>query len=123
MTNDTDTVVRLFHGEVPEVADGTIEVKAIARATLRTGLSVLLCLLFSCAHKDSSSQEQPIMNEQILWPPLPTKGFIKGRAATKDDLAQGNAAFLLADDSGARRAEPIDIEIPQYCFHNNAETN
>jgi N utilization substance protein A len=31
MSNDTDTVVRLFHQEVPEVADGTIEIKAIAR--------------------------------------------------------------------------------------------
>jgi len=31
MSKDTDTVVRLFHEEVPEVADGTIEIKAIAR--------------------------------------------------------------------------------------------
>jgi transcription termination/antitermination protein NusA len=31
MSHDTDTVVRLFREEVPEVADGTIEIKAIAR--------------------------------------------------------------------------------------------
>jgi N utilization substance protein A len=31
MSSDTDIVVRLFHEQVPEVADGTIEIKAIAR--------------------------------------------------------------------------------------------
>ncbi len=31
MSNDTDIVRRLFAGEVPEIAAGTIEIKAIAR--------------------------------------------------------------------------------------------
>ncbi|MGC2080283.1 MAG: hypothetical protein WA728_30575, partial [Xanthobacteraceae bacterium] len=29
------------------------------------------------------------------WPPLPTTGFVSGRAATDKDVADGNAVFAL----------------------------
>ena len=29
------------------------------------------------------------------WPPLPAKGFVSGRTATDEDVAAGNAVFVL----------------------------
>jgi len=53
-----------------------------------------------------------------MWPPLPTKGFITGRTATKEDIANGNAAFFLAGDGVAA----MRIEIPQYAYHIDDKT-
>jgi hypothetical protein len=47
---------------------------------------------------------------------LPAKGFIGGRAATKEDLAKGDAAFYV----GA--SEPMKIEIPQYAYQIDEQT-
>ena len=86
-------------------------------------LIISLCGLTSCQQQgDSQSQQKPIMKDSVTWPDLPTKGFIRGRAASKDDITKGNAAFVLADQDGNPRGKPIDIEIPQYCYHINAET-
>jgi hypothetical protein len=49
------------------------------------------------------------------WPPLPSKGFIKGRAAHKDDVDEGRAAFVL-DDNGKIVGQPIKVTIPQYGY-------
>jgi len=49
----------------------------------------------------------------IVWPDLPTEGFLAGRPATTDDVAAGRAQFALA---GGGFANPIDIDIPQYAL-------
>jgi hypothetical protein len=49
------------------------------------------------------------------WPALPTTGFISGRAATDQDVADGNAIFVLKA-YGVYFGKPIDIAIPQYAY-------
>jgi hypothetical protein len=44
------------------------------------------------------------------WPSLPTTGFISGRSATKDDLVNRKAVFVV--DAG----KPVPIAIPQYAY-------
>lgn len=52
-------------------------------------------------------------NAAVVWPPLPSSGFISGRAATKHDIELGNAAFVL-ESGGKAEGRPLDIAIPQY---------
>jgi len=59
--------------------------------------------------------------KQLLWPPLPVTGFIKGRAATTDDVASGAAAFAL-QSKGKADGRPLDIEIPQYALLRDDKT-
>lgn len=49
----------------------------------------------------------------VVWPDLPTDGFLSGRVATAEDVAEGRAQFAIGSDAGA---EPIDIAIPQYAI-------
>ena len=49
------------------------------------------------------------------WPPLPTTGFVSGRAATDKDVADGNAVFVLRA-YGVAFGKPLDIVIPQYAY-------
>jgi len=49
------------------------------------------------------------------WPPLPTNGFIAGRAATAKDVADGNAVFVLRA-YGVPFGKPLDVTIPQYAY-------
>jgi hypothetical protein len=56
-----------------------------------------------------------------MWPDLPEKGFIKGRAATLDDIASNNAAFVL-QSNGVPVGIPLPIEIPQYAMHIDVDT-
>jgi hypothetical protein len=53
--------------------------------------------------------------QQSPWPPLPDKGFISGRAATSDDVNQGNALFVAKVDD-LIIGKPIAITIPQYAY-------
>lgn len=50
------------------------------------------------------------------WPPLPTDEFIRGRAATKEDVDARRAVFVAAVD-GVPVGHPIDITIPQYAYY------
>ena len=59
--------------------------------------------------------------DTIPWPALPKKGFVKGRAATFEDVEQGNAAFYF-NVEGKISGAPLDIAIPQYAMHINKET-
>jgi hypothetical protein len=54
-------------------------------------------------------------NASENWPPLPSKAFIKGRAATKADVDRGRAVFIL-DDGGKIVGRPIEMTIPQYGY-------
>jgi hypothetical protein len=47
------------------------------------------------------------------WPPLPSKGFIAGRAAQEDDLSKGNAVFV-SKVGDVVVGKPLAISIPQY---------
>ncbi len=49
------------------------------------------------------------------WPPLPTTGFVSGRPATEQDVADGNAVFVLKQ-YGTYFGKPVDVVIPQYAY-------
>lgn len=53
--------------------------------------------------------------QPVQWPPLPSQGFIVGRAATKVDVDAGNAVFVAADGDRAIGV-PLFMEIPQYAY-------
>jgi len=55
------------------------------------------------------------------WPPLPSRGFITGRAADSADFENGDAIFVAAFDDRVI-GQPIPIEIPQYaCLRGTRE--
>jgi hypothetical protein len=56
-----------------------------------------------------------------VWPELPKEGFISSRPASPDDIAAGNAVFVL-EAGGKVIGKPIDIEIPQYAYHVDGKT-
>ncbi len=53
---------------------------------------------------------------EVTWPPLPTDGFVSGRAATNEDVKAGRAAFSL-QSAGRVIGQPLPITVPQYAFH------
>ena len=54
------------------------------------------------------------------WPALPTRGFIAGRAATQQDMADGDAVFV-AEVAGQIVGVPLDITVPQFAIHIDFE--
>ena len=52
------------------------------------------------------------------WPELPNTGFIFGRVATTDDVADGTAVFSMNGQS----LGPIDLIIPQYAILHDADS-
>ena len=77
-----------------------------------TRIAALLLILGVTAA--ASAQTAP-----VNWPPLPTKGFISGRPATDEDVAAGNAIFVLKA-YGTYFGKPMDIVIPQYALLTKA---
>jgi hypothetical protein len=57
------------------------------------------------------------------WPPLPSVGFIKGRAAGRADVAAGVAAFSLELPDGHSAGVPITLQIPQYAIWHDQKTH
>ncbi len=55
----------------------------------------------------------------VNWPPLPAKGFVSGRPATDEDIAAGNAVFVLKA-YGSYFGKPMDIAIPHYAYLTKA---
>jgi hypothetical protein len=55
------------------------------------------------------------------WPALPKHGFIAGRAATQQDVTDGNALFV-AEVGGRLVGRPLPITVPQYAFHIDQTT-
>ncbi len=72
-----------------------------------------MSILYSCPMNNSK--------EAVVWPALPKEGFISSRPATRDDIATGNAVFVL-EAAGKIIGEPIDITIPQYAYHVDKKT-
>ena len=54
------------------------------------------------------------------WPALPTRGFIAGRVATQQDMADGDAVFV-AEVAGQIVGVPLDIVVPQFAIHIDHE--
>jgi hypothetical protein len=63
----------------------------------------------------TESAQSPALGAGQSWPPLPTTGFVSGRAATDKDVAEGNAVFVLRA-YGAAFGKPLDVVIPQYAY-------
>ena len=78
---------------------------------MRVWLAVLLTL---AAISAAPAQASPPASSPA-WPPLPTTGFISGRAATDKDVADGNAVFVLKA-YGVYFGKPLDVVIPQYAY-------
>jgi len=74
----------------------------------------LATLLLALGISAASAQTSP-PSSSPTWPPLPTTGFISGRAATDKDVADGNAIFVLKA-YGGYFGRPMDIVIPQYAY-------
>jgi hypothetical protein len=55
---------------------------------------------------------------EVHWPQLPVTGFISGRAATFQDIQDGNAVFVTKVD-GAATGRPLAVTIPQYAYYTN----
>ena len=56
-----------------------------------------------------------------MWPDLPNTGFMRGRAATEEDVRDGNAVFVLRSNDELI-GEPLPIDIPQFAVHVDEET-
>jgi hypothetical protein len=90
-------------------------------------LVAALATTVACGSPESQSPAQrsePERTESVKapdWPPLPTRGFIRGRSATDQDVKEGNAVFVAARQ-GKAIAEPISIDIPQYAIYTNPDT-
>jgi hypothetical protein len=61
-------------------------------------------------------------DEPRAWPELSDFDFVAGRAATKADIEERRAVFLLQSDD-VSAGIPLEIEIPQYAYHTNSKTN
>jgi len=55
------------------------------------------------------------------WPNLSDVSYVSGRTATEADINAGAAAFILGS-RGASLGVPMAIEIPQYAFHVDEES-
>ena len=55
------------------------------------------------------------------WPPLPTSGFLSGRAATLRDAQEGTAVFV-AESNGRSLGTPLAIDVPQYALLTSRKT-
>lgn len=58
--------------------------------------------------------------EEMIFPPLPTKGFVSGRIATQADVEKGDAAFAsLPEQHIVRHVMPLPV--PQYAIFRGGE--
>ncbi len=59
--------------------------------------------------------------ESVDWPPLPTNGFIVGRAATQADVKARRAVFV-AGQGNTIVGKPLPLKIPQYAWLKQGQT-
>jgi hypothetical protein len=72
-------------------------------------LVAMLLGVTSCSNRGPDPPKpNAVKTEKTMWPALPTSGFVSGRAATKEDIAKGDAAFILPGG----RAEAMKVVIP-----------
>ncbi len=58
-----------------------------------------------------------------IWPNIEDIDVVLGRAASEKDVAAGLAVFVLKSDDDTVIGQPINMVLPQYAYHINAETN
>lgn len=56
--------------------------------------------------------------EAPAWPALPSQGFIRGRPATKADVAAGDAVFVVVIGEKVI-GRTLEMPIPQYAYFND----
>jgi hypothetical protein len=78
-----------------------------SRVRARARLAILVAALVAAAVATIA---------QEAWPPLPSEGFIKGRTATRADVAAGRAVFA-PEVGGVSVGKPLAITIPQYAYY------
>ena len=87
----------------------------MSRIVSRSVFAILAGLAAAAA---GAAHAAEVIGSSLVWPPLPSSGFVAGRAATQADIDAGNALFLLGD--GARSSgEPMAIDIPQYALFDD----
>ena len=94
-----------------------------------TRVSVLVTVILLAAGAGGCGSREPAPSppatsaapSDSAWPPLPTTGFVSGRAATREDAQAGNAVFVLRDGDGHPGTKPLDIVIPQYAIFVDTE--
>lgn len=59
-----------------------------------------------------------IKESKPSWPPLPSSGFVRERAATVTDIEAGDAVFCQPSDDGDEAA-PYPVEVPQCALWRN----
>jgi len=89
--------------------------------TILLAASVTSIVPTSCATPQAERSAAVASSNPAAWPPLPTTGFVAGRAATKLDVQEGNAMFV-AEHENKVVGVPLAIEIPQYALHVDAES-
>jgi len=58
---------------------------------------------------------------EVSWPALSEFKSTSHKAATTSEVSAGAAVFVL-QDAGKPIGHPIDIELPQYAFHVDADS-
>lgn len=59
--------------------------------------------------------------EKVAWPDLSTIKYVSQKSATKADINEGAAVFLLQSE-GVNIGSPMNLDIPQYAIHIDGET-
>jgi hypothetical protein len=89
------------------------------RAALTLAILVASAGLGGCRPK--AERITPAPQDLSAWPDLPVAGFIAGRAASKQDVNDGNAVFA-AEHQGRVVGQPLALEIPQFALHVDGES-
>lgn len=87
----------------------------MSRIVSRSVFAILVGLAAATAGGVGAAE---VTASSLVWPPLPSSGFVAGRPATQADVDAGDALFLLGD--GTRSSgEPLAIDIPQYALFDD----
>src|SRR5512138_404935 len=81
-----------------------------------------VAVLVGCRQPRAERMASVPRETTAAWPQLPATGFTAGRAASKQDVNDGNAVFVAAARDGRVVGQPLTIEIPQYAIHVDAES-
>jgi hypothetical protein len=79
------------------------------------GLQLSLLAIFSVFSFYYAVSSQVV--DRFIWPKLPDANFVKGRAATKNDVDSRRAVFAYIID-GKVKGKPLKITVPQYGIVN-----
>ncbi len=78
--------------------------------------------LLACGHHARRIAAAPRvyhLSAPVVWPPLPTTGFISDRVAMARDVTAGDAVFAACVGKAGR---PLHVAIPQYALWRDSAT-